>query len=181
MNDRSAGSRLLHPAPAPSFDDPLGMLLACHGRMRRQLATLTRLSRHLGEVGLDAEAQTAALAVVRYFDRAAPDHHADEDLSLMPRLVARAPDMAPLAATVHATHTDLERRWRKVRPLLSSIVVRRRQALPLRLVQDLAAAYEHHLAQEEAAVLPRAHELLDAEAIAAMGREFAARRGQRAG
>jgi hypothetical protein len=178
MNDRSAGSRLLHPAPAPSFDDPLGMLLACHGRMRRQLATLTRLSRHLGEVGLDAEAQTAALAVARYFDRAAPDHHADEDLSLMPRLVARAPDMAPLAATVHATHTDLERRWRKVRPLLSSIVVRRRQALPLRLVQDLAAAYENHLAQEEAAVLPRAHELLDAEAIAALGREFAARRGQ---
>jgi hypothetical protein len=179
MNDSSA-SRLLHPAPAPSFDDPLGMLLACHGRMRRQLGTLTRLSRHLTEVGLDADAQNAALAVVRYFDRAVPDHHADEDLSLMPRLTARAPDLMPLAVRLRATHRALDLRWRKVRPLLSSLAVRRRQALPLRLVTDLCSAYEAHLAEEEADILPRARALLGPEALAEVGREMAERRNAQA-
>lgn len=176
MNDVPAATRLLHPAPAPSFDDPLGMLLACHGRMRRQLGTLTRLSRHLPQHGVDADARNAAMAVVRYFDRAAPDHHADEDLSLMPRVVARIPEMAPLAAVLRTTHERLELRWRKVRPLLSSIAVGRNQALPLRLVDDLCSDYESHLAQEESQVLPRAQGVLDVAVLAEIGREFAQRR-----
>jgi hemerythrin-like domain-containing protein len=178
MHDAPAASRLLHPAPAPSFDDPLGMLLACHGRMRRQLGTLSRLSRHLSQHGIDADARNAAMAVVRYFDRAAPDHHADEDLSLMPRVVTRAPEMASLASSLRSTHERLDLRWRKVRPLLSSIAVGRRQALPLRLVDELCRDYESHLAQEEAQVLPRARDLLDAAVLDEIGREFAARRAQ---
>jgi hypothetical protein len=153
------------------------MLLACYARMRRQLATLTRLSRHLPQHGIDADARNAAMAVVRYFDRAAPDHHADEDLSLMPRVIARAPDLQPLAGLLRTTHERLDLRWRKVRPLLSSIAVGRRQALPLRLVDDLCADYESHLAQEEAEVLPRARAVLDPSDLQALGRELAARRG----
>ena len=42
---------LLSDPAAPSFDDPLGMLSACHRRIERQLATLARLQRHLPEHG----------------------------------------------------------------------------------------------------------------------------------
>jgi hemerythrin-like domain-containing protein len=170
---------LLHPAPAPSFDDPLGMLLACHVRMRRQLATLARLQRHLPANGVDAEARAAANAIIRYFDRAAPDHHADEDRSVLPRLAARAPALAPLVESIGREHLELMRRWRKMRPLLSSIAAGTNQALPPRLVREVCEGYAIHLEREETQVFPHAREHLDAAAIEAIGREFAARREQR--
>jgi hypothetical protein len=45
---------------APGFDDPLGMLVACHRRIERELITLGRLQRHLPEHGCDDAARAAA-------------------------------------------------------------------------------------------------------------------------
>ena len=72
----------------PGFDDPLGMLAACHRRIERELATLERLQRHLPEHGCDDDARAAAGAILKYFDGAAPNHDADEEQSLFPRLLA---------------------------------------------------------------------------------------------
>ena len=166
----------LHPPPAPSFDDPLGMLLACHVRMRRQLGTLTRLPRHVTEHGVDAEARAAATAILRYFDQAAPHHHADEDVSVLPRVAERAPNLARLVAAIEADHRNLVRRWRKVRPLLSGIASGRNTGLPPALVRETCNAYLAHLDQEERRLIPAARECLGAAALAEIGREFAARR-----
>ena len=114
----SLSAASLLPSPAPSFDDPIGVLVACHERMRRQLGTLARLPAHVNNRGVDAEARSAAQAVLRYFDRAGADHHADEDDSVLPRVLARAPDLAPLIAQLYDDHAVLQRRWRKLRPLL---------------------------------------------------------------
>jgi hemerythrin-like domain-containing protein len=171
-------ANLLHPAPAPSFDDPLGMLLACHVRMRRQLATLERLQRHLPEFGADADARAAATAIMRYFDTAGPNHHADEDQSLLPRLVTHAPEAAAAAARITEDHEALARLWRKMRPLLSGIAAGRNEGLPPALVHEVCGAYIAHLEREESDVLPLARERLDATALLDIGREFAARRGQ---
>jgi hemerythrin-like domain-containing protein len=169
---------LLHPSPAPSFDDPLGMLLACHVRMRRQLATLERLRTHVPIYGADADARTAASAVLRYFDQAAPNHHADEDRSLLPRLVERAPEVESVARRITEDHDALERLWRKLRPLLSGIAAGRNEALPPALVHEVCGAYLAHLDREESDVIPIARERLDDAALLAIGREFASRRGQ---
>jgi pyridoxamine 5'-phosphate oxidase len=174
----AAPSNLLHPAPAPSFDDPLGMLLACHVRMRRQLATLERLQRHIPESGADSEARTAASAIIRYFDQAGANHHADEDQSLLPRLVARAPEIAALAAQIGEDHRELDRYWRKLRPLLSGIAAGRNEALPPALVREACGAYLDHLEREESQLLPVARERLSERDLVDIGSEFAARRGQ---
>lgn len=154
------------------------MLLACHVRMRRQLGTLERLQRHLPVNGADAEARAAASSILRYFDQAGPNHHADEDRSVLPRLVARAPDLASLAAAIAEDHLVLERRWRKVRPLLSGISAGVNESLPPALVREACDAYLAHLAREESEMLPRARELLDTATLVDIGREFALRRGQ---
>ena len=70
--------------PGAGFDAPLAMLATCHERGERQCATLLRLVAHLREHGADAQAREAATAVMRYFDRASPDHHADEETDLFP-------------------------------------------------------------------------------------------------
>ena len=101
--------------PAPSFDDPLGMLTACHRRIERNLATLARLQRHLPEHGCDADARAAARSILKYFDTAAPNHHADEEESLFPRLRQLAPgDADAIANDLERDHSALAGDWRYI-------------------------------------------------------------------
>jgi hemerythrin-like domain-containing protein len=170
-------SSLLPNSPAPTFDDPFGMLIACHARMRRQLGTLARLQRHLPEHGADADARAAATAIIKYFDHAGPNHHADEDESVLPRVLERAPQLAGVIAGIGADHRTLEQHWRKLRPLLSGIAAGRNEGLPPALVRTVCEGYLAHLDREESRLFPAARAALDDAAIADIGREFAARRG----
>ena len=52
------------PDTAPGFDQPIAVLKHCHGRIRKQLATLEKLLAHLPEHGADEQAQQAAQAVL---------------------------------------------------------------------------------------------------------------------
>ena len=56
-------------APAPGFDQPLAVLKHCHGRIRKQLATLQKLQHHLPHAGADVEAQQAAYAILRWWPK----------------------------------------------------------------------------------------------------------------
>ena len=161
---------------APGFDDPLGMLRACHRRIERQLGTLNRLLRHLPEHHADPDARAAATAILRYFDTAAINHHADEEQSLFPRLVIAAPDVRILARQLEREHEALAARWARLRPLLSAIVARCGAYLPVKDVDLFCAAYGAHIAREEGELLPRAEQALSAKALAEIGAEMAARR-----
>ena len=61
--------------------------------------------------------------------------------------------------------------------MLSGIAAAQRAVLPPKLVLDLTAAITLAHGVEEDELLPLATRVLDAEAIAAIGREMAARRG----
>jgi len=163
-------------APAPQFDDPLGVLRACHRRMERQLATLSRLRRHLPANHADDDARVAAAATMRYFDTAAPHHHDDEEASLMPRLAKADPALAPLMAELTGEHVELEAQWRRMRPLLTAIAARASGHLPVRDVERFCEAYRAHIAREEAMLFARASEVLDAATLADIGAEMAEQR-----
>lgn len=165
-------------SPAPSFDDPLGMLAACHVRLEHQLATLQRLLRHLPEHGADANARSAARALLRYFDHAEPNHHADEEASVFPRLLGRAPSSRDLIARLEDEHDLLGRNWRKLRPLLSGIAGGQRANLPPALVHEVQQSYDAHLAIENEALIPLCAERLTQDEIVAIGAEMAARRNR---
>ena len=169
---------LFDESPAPAFDDPLGMLSACHRRIERHLITLSRLQRHLAEHGCDADARVAARNLLRYFDTAAPNHHADEEASVFPRLELRAAaEAAGLLAGLRHDHERLTRNWRKLRPLVSAIAAGQRANLPPKLAADAIATYHAHIQREETELLPLAARSFDAATLATIGREMAARRG----
>ena len=175
-------SDLFPDAGAPSFDDPLGMLSACHGRIRRQLATLERLQRHLPEHGCDADARTAARNILRYFDGAAPNHHADEEQSIFPRLLAaRGRDAESLVSVLEREHAELASSWRHLRPLLASIAAGARANLSPKDVATLREAYLSHMAKEEGELIPLVAKALDPATLGRIGREMADRRGASAG
>lgn len=163
---------------APSFDDPLGMLRACHGRIERQLDTLQRLALHLPEHGPDRDAQLAARAILRYFDTAAPNHHADEEASVFPRLLARSPSARDLVARLEGEHRDVfAAHWRKLRPLLAAIASGQRDTLPPDLVREVREDYASHIAAENDTLIPMCEEALTPAELTAIGAEMAARRG----
>ncbi len=169
---------LFSEATAPSFDDPLGMLCACHRRIERQLATLERLQRHLPEHGSDADARAAARAILRYFDTAAPNHHADEEASVFPRLRSARPGSADvLIGDLEREHVALTANWRHLRPLLAGIAAGARANLSAKQVTGVSAAYARHIAREEREMIPLAAQTLGAGVLAEIGREMAVRRG----
>src|SRR3954469_23853386 len=93
------------PDTAPGYDQPIAVLKHCHDRIRKQLATLSKLLEHLPAHGADEQARQAARAVLKYFDQAAPLHHADEEENLIPMLQATA--QGEDAATLEAMVPDI--------------------------------------------------------------------------
>ena len=171
-----------HSAPSAGFEVPLEMLSACHHRVERQCSTLRRLVPHLAAHGGDADARSAAAAVLRYFDTAAPDHHADEETDLFPALIesmagSDAVCIRELVTALTADHRQLELHWRRLRPLLQAIAAGQSQPLRVADVDPLLSLYAQHIAREDAELLPLAARLLDDTALATVGRAMRERRG----
>lgn len=166
---------------APSFDHPLEMMHACHGKIKRQLDTLKRLATHLPVHGCDQQARQAAQGVLRYFDTAGQFHHQDEEENLFPTLFALdVPDSAQVKALVErllAQHVVMFAAWSEVRAVLVKLAEGVNTPLPAALVERLADSYTPHIALEETELLPLSARLLSRQQIMELGKSMAKRRG----
>jgi len=161
----------------PGFDDPMGMLHACHRRVVRHCELLERVASHLSEGDAGEQVQQAAAQVVRYFSKAGPNHHADEDEDLFPRLQGRDPILDSVLEMLEAEHRTMAERWAAIEAALADVAAIED---PQRFAADVAAfneLYRNHVDWEERDVYPRAPELLEADELEAIGRSMAARRG----
>lgn len=171
-------SDLLGGAFAPSFDNPLEMLLACHGKIQSQCATLRKLPQHLSSHGCDTQAQQAAQAILRYFDTAGQNHHDDEEQDLFPCLLATPnTEIHKLIARLLDEHKMLNAAWQQLRPLLVGIAEGRATELDIKSAEHFIQVHDHHISLENTQLLPQAAKLLDQMQLEALGRSMAARRG----
>lgn len=169
-------------ASAPSFDQPLAVLKHCHDRIRKQLATLEKLLPHLAQHGADAEAQKAALAVLKYFQNAAPLHHDDEEVDLLPTLVqtAQADDadlLATLLPKILQQHQQMAVQWQVLEAQLSLISTGSAADLNNIDVTSFQAIYQEHMQIEETQIAPMAMRLFSQEQMYKLGQAMQARRG----
>lgn len=163
------------------FDSPMEMLEECHRRVESQVDTLARLVPHLEQHGSDRAAIEAATAVIRYFEQAAPKHHADEEQDLFPALLqsTAGSDAARLHALIdrlRAEHVELDRHWQALRAVLKVVTSGHPALLDTSAVQQYAAMYAGHIACEEEELLPMAKRLLSCETLAVIGESMRARR-----
>ena len=169
--------------PAPSFDSPLEMLRACHGRILDQCNTLHKLQQHLDVSGCDVQAQQAAQAILRYFDTAGQYHHQDEELDLFPLLLATTSTEADeLITRLLGEHQEMNAAWLLLRSRLQVIAegqIPEGQSATLEEsdVEHFSTAYERHITLENAQLLPLATRLLGKQQLHDLGRKMAARRG----
>ncbi len=174
-------SSLLHDA-APDFTQPIAVLKHCHGRIRKQLATLEKLLEHLPQHGADEQARQAASAVLRYFDKAAHLHHDDEEQDLIPmlRATAQGDDAAilqALAPTILQDHKDMDALWQDLHEQLTAIAEGTGAVLSESQVRRFVASYTSHMEREEANIAPMAMRLFSPEQMAQLGQAMQLRRG----
>lgn len=166
------------PAAAPSFDDPLEMLRACHGRIQAQCATLRKLLAYLPDHGCDQQARQAAQAVLRYFDTAGQHHHDDEENDLFPRLRATGnAEAITLTDQLLRDHVGMNAAWLHLRPLLLDLVGNQSASLDAGTVEHFITLYDRHIAVENGQLLPLAARLLDKSTLTIIGANMAKRRG----
>jgi pyridoxamine 5'-phosphate oxidase len=170
------------PDPAPDFDQPVAVLKHCHGRIRKQLATLEKLLTHLPEHGADEQARQAAQAVLKYFETAAHLHHDDEEQDLIPmlRAVAQGEDAATLQAlapTILQDHKEMDAMWQDLHEQLTLIADGSSTVLAAGTVQRFTQRYLSHMEREESTMAPMAVRLFSPEQMAQLGQAMRRRRG----
>ena len=135
--------------PEASFLDPVGMLTDCHRRVLRFLGDLMSVSGTFAGEVLPALSQQQLVTALRYFREAAPNHTADEEETLFPRLRA-VPDHPGLRGALELVES-LERDHRVAVVLApdhllylkagilrqKSEIVRRVQAMLAKVLQNL--------------------------------------------
>lgn len=164
---------------APDFSDPLGLLRACHQRIQAQCETLERIVAHLKEHEVDAQTREACTQVLRYFNTAAKQHHADEEENLYPLLSRQSLKLADIVHRLKQQHSELERAWEDLQARLGK---------PASLSEDLEAFattvehfchdYREHIALEEEELLFMAQHILGPDELRSLGNAMAERRGQ---
>ena len=168
--------------PAPDFDQPVAVLKHCHGRIRKQLATLEKLLGHLPEHGADEQARQAATAVLKYFDKAAHLHHEDEEQDLLPMLlaVAQGEDAATLQAlapVILQEHKEMDAMWQDLHEQLTAIADGSGTQLSASIVRRFVQSYQGHMEREEGIVASMALRLFGPGQMARLGEAMRRRRG----
>ena len=164
------------PEAAPDFDDPLGLLRACHQRMLGHCEILEKLARHMELSGVDKDALAAARKVHTYFSTAAVLHHQDEEQDLFPLLVRSTLKMAELIHGLKQDHERLDQAWRDIAPMLAqpSHIGDPQQFTVL--ANNFAELYRDHIAKENEELLDRAQHMLSSEQLKKIGKAMKERR-----
>jgi hemerythrin-like domain-containing protein len=145
----------LHDLPR-AIDDPLESLVRFHRRIEKKLATLVTLGIRLETCGVDADAKAAACSLVGFFEHAVPIHHADEEHDLFPLLASRTAigaerdQLEGLRRRLEGDHREIDRTWRRLKPLLKAIGEGAEGRISTDLSQYFRALYAVHISSEEA-------------------------------
>ena len=162
---------------APDFSDPIGLLEACHRRIQNQCELLRKMCAYQERNGVDGELIDAAQGVMRSFDIAAPQHHADEEQDLFPALTGLT-ELQPLIRQLASQHAQHDALWNTLRRDLEQI----RGGTPCRQLREHSGpfirAHLSHVAIENERILPCARAVLDAQVLVQIGDSMARRRRQ---
>ena len=159
------------------FEDPLGILLACHERIVRYADLLIRLNRHITEKGYDLEAQGTAKQIQHYFSTAGKLHHQDEEQDLFPILIEQSNYAAKLIDELEAEHDNLDKLWLNIEPVLLDI----NNISHINNFNEICAQFyslnKKHITMENEYIFPIAQQQLTTSELQRFGTRMAQRRG----
>jgi hemerythrin-like domain-containing protein len=159
------------PDELPGFDDPIGMLRACHEKILAHCGLLERL--------LDTPDRDTATQVHRYFSTSAPLHHRDEEEDLFPRISRQSLKIAELVHNLKKEHRELDSLWSRIAADLKSPPQDGFSEDFLDTAREFCRINRTHVTVENRELLPMATGILSQQDLGAVGESMAARRGVR--
>lgn len=164
------------------FDDPIGMLKDCHSKIKRSVHVLWVIGDRAADRELTIEEIVGVRSAIDCLRVDGTRHTADEEQSIFPRLRAMTMtgDSEELIA-LEENRRQTDRLYTTVETLYSTWIsageLSPEDQLQLQSCSEqLRRLFERHIQVEEQIVFPRAQRMLDSWAIAAIRREFRARR-----
>jgi hemerythrin-like domain-containing protein len=167
--------------PDSGFDDPIGMLKDCHRRIESFLHILCVVVDRAQGRSLTGEERAAVQAALQYFRTGGQRHTADEEQSLFPRLrkldaqafkeIDRLENDHREANDLHTLVERFYSAW-----IQSGDMAHDETLQLLAATSRLKQLYSDHIQVEETTVFARAAQVLDRNALTAIGTEFRFRR-----
>ncbi len=172
---------------APTFDDPIGVLRACHERIEQRVQILERACDIFqgNDWKRKQEAAEALKPVVAYFTTGGVKHTEDEEISLFPRMRAHLVMGDEALATMQALESQHRKGESYVEELKEAVarLIRQPGEFSLDDVEQLESItvkmsthYRPHIKLEDDSIFPLALDILRADDLAAIGKEMARRR-----
>jgi hemerythrin-like domain-containing protein len=164
------------PENLPGFDDPIGLLRACHEKMLHHCDLLESL---LGRNDMDSDSREAARNITRYFTRSAPLHHRDEEEDIFPRINRLSLKTAELIHNLKKEHERLDALWSTIAPGLKKLPDEGFGDAFRQAAEEFIALYRQHIGRENRDLLPLAANSLSQQVLIEVGESMARRRGVR--
>lgn len=169
-------NNLLRNDPAPDFDDPLGLLKACHQRILGFCELLEKVLVHIKEHGIDSEVKQSTQKIHRYFSSAGILHHMDEEQDLFPLLIGSSLKIATIIHDLKQDHIKINESWGKLSPVLARPATIEETPEFNQWVAGFCQAYRTHIKTEEDDLLSMAQHMLSTEQLQHLGKHIKERR-----
>lgn len=162
------------PEMLPGFDDPIGLLRACHEKMLSHCELLAGLAD--GD-SLDTAARETARNINRYFSHSAPLHHRDEEEDLFPRINRQSLRIAELVHTLKKEHEALDALWNSIAAELKQLPADGFSSTFKQTAKEYSTLCGQHIARENRELLPLVSNSLSHQVLLEIGESMAKRRG----
>ncbi|SUB24106.1 hemerythrin domain-containing protein [Avibacterium avium] len=165
----------LQPQQFASWNEPIEMLYACHGKVKMFCRQLNILPNYLEKNGNIQAVQKDVQQILNYFNIAAPLHHDDEEKDFFPALLKYCPQAKADVERLESQHETLHQNWAALSVQLKALLKGEITQIPTPLIAQFIAGYDSHIAIEEPLFeLGKIH--IPQEELSAMGKVMAARR-----
>ncbi|HFC6352061.1 TPA: hemerythrin domain-containing protein [Neisseria elongata] len=158
-----------------TFAEPIEMLYACHGKVRRFCEQVGMLDGYIAEHGRNDIVLQAVRQIGQYFNVAAPLHHQDEEEDYFPLLLQYAPQAKADVDELLRQHGLLHDNWTAVAAEFEKIAAYEHYRPDAAAFKRFTDGYAVHLALEEG-LFELGKESIPADKLAAIGKNMAQRR-----
>lgn len=158
-----------------TFAEPIDMLYACHGKVRRFCEQIKMLPDYIADNGCTDVVLQAVRQISQYFNVAAPLHHEDEEENFFPLLLQYAPQAQEPVNELLRQHESLHANWAAVSVEFARLENDRVYELNREVLDRFVAGYDVHLGIEEP-LFDMGKAAIPQEKLAEIGKIMAERR-----
>lgn len=139
----------LSPQQFVTWDEPIEMLYACHGKVKNFCRQLQILPDYIEQNGCNEAVKNDVKQILNYFNQSAPLHHDDEEKDFFPALIKQVPTAQADVDLLEQQHVALHKNWDELSTQLVALLNGERANVDRELIKRFVSGYDSHIAIEE--------------------------------